>query len=284
MALDCFASLAMTIRRPHLSFATTSMKRFTRFASTGFQVWPSTLKWVPITTPSAMARISRTLSTVTPVLAKTGTLRNRLANAGEVRSVDGLPGQRSGDQDRVGQRGEDGAFGAQGDRALVERMGELRVDVEEELHVVAAELAAQAQSACGIGAPKPHVGGEDAGEDLAHEARSGRGADGDAGDRVPEIVDAEGDLEMGLRGLDHRGHRRHPLGRRREDVGAIVLIAEHDRIDAARLQIVDVGDDAFDQLRDAAVRVIERRAGEGADVGHGDDDFRLVAEEVENHG
>ena len=89
---------------------------------------------------------------------------------------------------------------------------------------------------------------------------------------------------MRLCGLDHRGHRRHAFRRRREEVRAIVLVAEHDRIDPAGLQILDILDDAFDQLCHAAVRVIERRAGQSADVGHGDDDFGLFAEEVENHG
>ncbi len=42
--------------------STTSMKRFTRSPSTGFQVLPSTLKWVPMTQPSAIAKMSRTLS------------------------------------------------------------------------------------------------------------------------------------------------------------------------------------------------------------------------------
>ena len=46
----------------HRSFATTSMKRLTRSPSTGFQVSPSTLKWVPITTPSAIERMSATFS------------------------------------------------------------------------------------------------------------------------------------------------------------------------------------------------------------------------------
>src|SRR5271167_4847993 len=110
-------------------------------------------------------------------------------------------------------------------------MGELRVDVEEELHVVTAEMAPQPERAGPVWPPQPHVGGEDAGEDLAYETRSRRRADGDAGDRVPEIIDAEGNLEMGLRGLDHRGHRRDALRRRLEVVRAIVFVAEHNRID-----------------------------------------------------
>src|SRR5260370_35568574 len=51
---------------------TTSMKRLTRSPSTGFQVSPSTLTCVPMTQPSAMAKMSLTLSMRTPVLAKSG--------------------------------------------------------------------------------------------------------------------------------------------------------------------------------------------------------------------
>src|SRR5271157_4380420 len=67
---------------------------------------------------------------------------DRVANAAQVRAIDRFAGNRSGDQDRVGERGEDGAPGAQFDRTLIERMGELSVDVEQELHVVASEMAA----------------------------------------------------------------------------------------------------------------------------------------------
>ena len=88
---------------------------------------------------------------------------------------------------------------------------------------------------------------------------------------------------MRLRGLNDGGHRGHALGRRLEDIGPVVLVAEHDRIDAARLQGLDVLEHAFDQLQDAAIRIIERRARKGADMGHGDHDFRLVAEKLEHH-
>ena len=163
-------------------------------------------------------------------------------------------------------------------------MGELRVDVEQELHVLAPEMAAQARGARAIGAPKPHVGGEEAGEDLAREARPGHRADRHARDRVPEIIDAERRLEMRFGGLDDGGHRRKALGRRFEDIGAIVLVAEHHGVDAARLQALDVGNRAFDQLVEPAVRVVKRRAGQGADVNHGDHDFFRIAKEVEHHG
>ena len=162
-------------------------------------------------------------------------------------------------------------------------MGELGVDVEEELHVLAAEVAAQAQRRGAIGLPKPHVGREEAGEDLAHEARARRRGDGDAGEGVPQIIDAERDLEMGLHRLNDGGHRRDPLRRRLQHIRPVVLVAEHHGVDAARLQRLDVLDHAFDQLLDASVRVIERRARKRADMGHGDDDFRLVAQELEDH-
>ena len=67
----------------------------------------------------------------------------------------------------------------------IERMREFGVDVEEHLHVGPAEIAAQARGRSAIGAPQPHVGSKQPGEDLAHEARARRGADGDAGERDP---------------------------------------------------------------------------------------------------
>jgi len=94
-------------------------------------------------------------------------------------------------------------------------------------------------------------------------------------------VSSESDV---VRLFDSAVRQLGPLTALVNNAGTVERQTRLESIDAARLQIVDVGDDAFDQLRDAAVRVIKRRAGEGADVGHGDDDFRLVAEEVENHG
>ena len=112
-----------------------------------------------------------------------------------------------------------------------------------------------AQRRAQSGLPKPHVGGEQAGENLAHEARPGHRADRDARDRVPEIIDAERGLEMRLGGLHYGRHRRDALGRRLEDIGAIVLVAEHHGVDAARLQALDV---ARSRLR-SACRARRRR-------------------------
>jgi len=49
--------------------------------STGFQVLPPILRWVPMTQPSATFRISSTVSMRTPVLAKTGTATRSLTRA-----------------------------------------------------------------------------------------------------------------------------------------------------------------------------------------------------------
>ena len=102
--------------------------------------------------------------------------------------------------------------------------------------------------------------------------------------RVPEIIDAERRLEMRFGGLHDGRHRRDALGRRLEDIGAIVLVAEHHGVDAARLQALDVGNRALDQLVEPAVGVVKRRAGQGPDVNHGDHDFFRIAKEVEHHG
>jgi hypothetical protein len=49
------------------------------------------------------------------------------------------------------------------------------------------------------------------------------------------------------------------------------------------LQFFDVAPDFFDEPIHAAVGVIERGPGKGADMGHGDDDFGSRAEEIEGH-
>ena len=187
------------------------MKRLTRAPSTGFQVFPSTLKCVPITTPSEMARMSRTLSMVTPVLARTGTSGTASRTVLRFERSTGSP--VNGPETRIASASDEktALFARKRDRALVERMGELGVDVEQELHVVAAETVAQPEGAGAVGLPEPHVGREQAGEDLAHEARARRSGNGDAGERIPEIIDAERHLEMRLNGLDDGGHRRPRL-------------------------------------------------------------------------
>jgi hypothetical protein len=135
-----------------------------------------------------------------------------------------------------------------------------------------------------LGGPEAHVGGEDAGEDLADERRPRRRADRDARFRIPEVVDAERPRQDGLRRLDHGGHRRDPLGLRLQEIGPVVLVSEQDRVDAAGLQVLDVADDRVDQLGHAAVGVVERRPRQRADMGHADDRLLLSAEELQSHG
>ena len=191
-----FLSRERRVKRRHLSLATASMKRLTRAPSTVFQVLPSTLKWVPMTTPSAIARMSRDIVDGDAGIGEDRDVRHRFAHRFEVGAIDRLAGQRAGDQDGVGERGEHRALRARA-RSAAGRGNEANsaLMLKRSFMSVAAEIAAQAQRAGAIGLPQAHVGGEEAGEDLAHEARAGGRGDGDAGDRVPQIVDAERDLE-----------------------------------------------------------------------------------------
>ena len=120
---------------PQRSPATRSMKRLTRSPSTAFQVSPSTLKWVPTMAPSPTARISATLSMLTPVLAKTGVSGIASLASLEVGQLHRLAGHRPGDQDDIGERGEDRALRPLRQRARADRRGELGVDVVHHLHV-----------------------------------------------------------------------------------------------------------------------------------------------------
>ena len=67
------------------------MNRWTRAASTGFQVLPSRLKCVPMTQPSATWKISATLSMLTPVLAKTGVSGSRFLTRSRSEASTGWP-------------------------------------------------------------------------------------------------------------------------------------------------------------------------------------------------
>ena len=195
----------------------------------------------------------------------------------------GLARQWSRYQDRIGKRGEDRTLGAQFDRALVERMGEFGIDVEQELHVAAPKIASEPRRTGAIGLPYAHVGSKDTGEDLAHEFGAGRGANRDTGLRIPQIIDTEGHFESGLDRLDDRRHGGHAFERGRKDIRSVILIAEHDGIDAALLQLVDILQHIGNELLDACCRIIERRARQGPDMGHGDDGLLSGAKEIERH-
>jgi hypothetical protein len=181
-----------------------------------------------------------------------GHVLDRLADFAQVGLVGRLAGDRTRDQDRVRKRGEHSATRSQLDWPLVERMGELGIDVEEQLQVATPEIAPEPHCARAVRLPDAHVGGEYAGEDLAHEAGAGRSRDRDARLRVPEIVDAERHFQCGLHRRYHGRHRRHAFRSGFEQVWAVVLVAEHDGVDAARLQLLHIGEHAVDELRHAA--------------------------------
>jgi len=100
---------------------------------------------------------------------------------------------------------------------------------------------------------------------------------------VPQIVDAEGDLERGLERRHHRRHARDAFRRRGEAIGSVVLIAEHDGVDAALLQFFDISRGVFDQPVHAAIGVVQRRSRQRPDMSHRDDDFASRAEKIERH-
>ena len=162
------------------------MKRATRSRSTAFQVLPPTLKWVPTMQPSATFRMSAMLSTLQPVLASTGVPGDGAYDALQAGLVRRLAGHRPRDEDGIGERGEDGALRARLDGTVAHRRGELGIDVEHELEIVAAEVVAQAERPGGRGLPQAHVGIVDAGEDLAREDGIGRHGQRHGRYRVPK--------------------------------------------------------------------------------------------------
>src|SRR5205823_14569651 len=99
--------------------------------------------------------------------------------------------------------------------------------------------------------------GEEAGENLTHEACTGHRAQGDGGFRIPQIVDAEWHLEAWFHGFDDACKSGDRFDRRLVDIRTIVLIAEHDGIDAARLQAFDIAGHIIVKLGDAATRILK---------------------------
>ena len=121
--------------------------------------------------------------------------------------------------------------------------------------VGAVQPVAVAHRLAGIRRPRPHVGGIGAGEYLAHEGRAGRRRERDRRHRIPQHVDAERHGDLLAHPADHIGHRR---GRGRVDaefVGPVVLVAEHDGVEAGLLQRVEVFGHAVDQAVDATLGI-----------------------------
>ncbi len=184
-----------------------------------------------------------------------------------------LAGDDAGNEDGVGDRGKDRAARPVGQAALVERPGEFRGDVIEQREVAAAQPVAVAHRRAGIRIPWPHVGSVGAGQDLAHEAGAGRGGERDGAHRVPQHVDAERHGDLALHLPDGVGHGRGRRGIDLELIGPVILVAEHDGIDAGRLQCPQILTDAFDQPIQAGLGIIERRSRQGAEMHHGNDGF-----------
>ena len=112
---------------------------------------PSTLKCVPITTPSADGEDVADIVDGDAGVGEDGT--SGTASRTLFRSERSTGSPVKGPETRIASASEEktALFARKRDRPLVERMGELGVDVEQKLHVVAAEIAAQTQSAGAVG-------------------------------------------------------------------------------------------------------------------------------------
>jgi hypothetical protein len=114
-----------------------------------------------------------------------------------------------------------------------------------------------AQERARVRLPQAHVALVDAREHLAHERGPGR--DGHAQRRagVPQVVDSEGAL-VGGELTDDAPQRRDVGGRRLEQVGPVVLVAEQHGVDALADEDLEVAADVVDRALDAGLRVVQR--------------------------
>ena len=102
-------------------------------------------------------------------------------------------------------------------------------------------------------------------------------SDGNGGEGVPQEVDTEGDLRGRTLG-DDAGHGGDLLDASFEDVGAIILVAEHDRIDAARHKSLDIRLHPLDEQGYASGLIVAGSARQRRDVRHGNYWFGLLEE------
>ena len=119
--------------------------------------------------------------------------------------------------------------------------------------------------------PETEVAGVDAGEDLAHKQRPGGHGQVDGGHRVPQDVDAERHFDLGTQ---FANDPRHGDIRDRLDLGQIRqagFVGEHDRVDFAVLQRVQILPCPGDHPVRPFVGQVARVAREGLKVAHGDD-------------
>ena len=254
------------------------MSAATRALSTGFQVMPSTFRLDPTIAPSAYCSSSAALATLNPVLTRTGTPLPAIAlvtsASAEASAAWLVIGPETQMASGVEEKTTDLATSAIG-RGAIGR-GELGVDVEDHLDVLRANLAAITPGIPSGADPEAKVAGERAGEDLPTECGSGCGRDRQRGVRIPEHVDAKGHRELVAKRRDDIGDGgdRGEVGI--EGIGAVVLVAEHDRVDPASLERIEIALHPVANAGHAGRFVVERRSREGRQMDHADDRFLLA--------
>ena len=258
------------------------MKMRTRAGSTAFQVWPVDLEVGADDTAVGHTQHIGDIVEIDAGIGEDRHILDRLGNLVEADCSVALAGDGARDEDRIGERGEDRAAGAQAQRPRIQRGREFRIDVEQQFEVAHAQIPPRLQRAVTIRHPEPHVGGIDAGEDFAHEFGARGGGDRDARHRIPQVVHAEGHTDAITQEGDDCAHRGDGADRRLQRIGPVVLVAEHDRIDAAILQRLQIHRGLLDEAVHAGLLVIQRRARQGADMHHADDDFLLAVKEIEH--
>ena len=247
-----------------------SRNRRTRSRSTGFQVSPSRLRSLPTMTPSMSGAKVAMLLARAPVLRITGALPAS-ASRDLPHRLDGRLGarHRARDEDRVGQRRDDRRARSHPDGTRAEGRCELGRHVHEHAEAVRGVRPALPQQRSRVRPPEAHVALVHAGHDLAHEGRAARDRDAERGTGVPQVVDTEG----AFRGRELAGDARHRSdvhGRRREQVGAVVLVAEEHAVDALLDEDLEIAAYVVDRALHARGSVVERRPGQRGDVRHRD--------------
>ena len=144
-------------------------------------------------------------------------------------------------------------------RPGVERRGEFGIYVEQQFQIRPAEIGAQPQGAGAVGLPETHVARVYAGEHLSREGGARRDGQRHRGDRIPEVVDAERHAERRANCGNDRSHRGKAFRGGLQHIGAIALVAEHDRIDAPGLKGFDVAADVVSPGGEAKPKTTKRK-------------------------
>ncbi len=87
---------------------------------------------------------------------------------------------------------------------------------------------------------------------------------------IPEHVHPEGQRQPRSQPPDQPGHGRGRGGIDGEFVGPVVLVAEHDRVETRGLERIEIARRVLEKPFEPALCVMERCAGQRAEMHHGD--------------